>query len=118
LASIAVVCALVVGFASARLLVRANLRAAWLLDALVMLPLASVTAPTVSEKVASAKVPPEFIYKVIDTMEKHRGELAKIAPVLGEITAATAYRQYGIPYHAGAVNYYKAHNIQVKPLPQ
>jgi iron(III) transport system permease protein len=40
LASIAVVCALVVGFASARLLVRANLRAAWLLDALVMLPLA------------------------------------------------------------------------------
>ncbi len=40
LAAIAVVCALVVGFASARLLVRANLRAAWLLDALVMLPLA------------------------------------------------------------------------------
>jgi iron(III) transport system permease protein len=36
----AVVLALVVGFTAARLLVRARLRAAWLLDALVMLPLA------------------------------------------------------------------------------
>jgi len=40
LASLAVMLALVVGFASARLLARANLRFAWLLDALVMLPLA------------------------------------------------------------------------------
>ena len=40
LSLMAVACALVVGFASARLLARANLRAAWLLDALVMLPLA------------------------------------------------------------------------------
>ncbi len=36
----AVALALVVGFVAARLLVRARLRAAWLLDALVMLPLA------------------------------------------------------------------------------
>ena len=36
----AVALALAVGFASARLLARANLRLAWLLDALVMLPLA------------------------------------------------------------------------------
>ncbi len=40
LSGLAVVCALVIGFASARLLARANLRAAWMLDALVMLPLA------------------------------------------------------------------------------
>jgi iron(III) transport system permease protein len=40
LASLAVMLAVVVGFASARLLARANLRFAWLLDALVMLPLA------------------------------------------------------------------------------
>jgi iron(III) transport system permease protein len=40
LSVIAVSLALAVGFASARLLARANLRMAWLLDALVMLPLA------------------------------------------------------------------------------
>lgn len=40
LASIAVALALAVGFASARLLARANLRLGWLLDAMVMLPLA------------------------------------------------------------------------------
>ena len=40
LSMVAVLLALVVGFATARLLARANLRLAWLLDALVMLPLA------------------------------------------------------------------------------
>ena len=81
--------------------------------------LAPTTVLTVDNMLfTSAKVSPEFIYKVIETMEKNRDEMAKISPVLGEIPAADAYRQYGIPYHQGALNYYKAHNIQVKPLPQ
>ncbi|MFM8872891.1 MAG: ABC transporter permease, partial [Phycisphaerales bacterium] len=65
LSLMAVACALVVGFASARLLARANLRAAWLLDALVMLPLAvpglvmafGYVAMTLSWPFAKATVP-------------------------------------------------------------
>jgi TRAP-type uncharacterized transport system substrate-binding protein len=33
---------------------------------------------------------------------------------LREFTLATAYKDYDIPYHPGAIKYYKEHNI--KPM--
>ena len=65
----------------------------------------------------SAKVPDEFVYKFIEALEKHRIELGKIVPALGDFSAAAAYKKYDVPYHPGALKYFKARNIEVRALP-
>jgi uncharacterized protein len=58
--------------------------------------------------ITHADVPDEFIYKVLDTMEKHKDELVVVQPVLREFTGPFAYKDYGgVPYHSGAVKYFK-----------
>ena len=52
-----------------------------------------------------AKVPDEFIYKILDTMEKNKDDLVAVQPVLREFTPAFGYKQYGVPYHPGALKY-------------
>ena len=64
----------------------------------------------------SAKVPDELIYKILDTLEKNKADLAAVQPVLRAFSAAAAYKQYDMPYHPGALKYYKEHNLQPKPL--
>jgi len=63
-----------------------------------------------------AKASDEVAYKILDTLEKNRGDLAAIQPVLRAFSAQNGYKQYDIPYHPGALKYYKEHNIQAKPL--
>ena len=63
-----------------------------------------------------AKASDEVAYKILDTLEKNRADLAAIQPVLRAFTATNGYKQYDIPYHPGALKYYKEHNIQAKPL--
>jgi uncharacterized protein len=36
--------------------------------------------------------------------------------VLRAFSAGNGYKQYDIPYHPGALKYFKEHNIQAKPL--
>jgi TRAP-type uncharacterized transport system substrate-binding protein len=42
--------------------------------------------------------------------------LVAIQPALREFSAAALYKSYGIPYHPGALKYFKDHNIQAKAL--
>jgi TRAP transporter TAXI family solute receptor len=62
----------------------------------------------------SAKESDDFIYKVLDTLVKNKDELVTLQPLL---RGFPGYRQYDMPYHPGAVRYYKDHNIQAAPLP-
>jgi TRAP transporter TAXI family solute receptor len=60
----------------------------------------------------NAKVKDEFIYKFLDTLEKNKGDLVAIQPVLRAYSAAAGYKTYEIPYHPGALNYFKEHNLK------
>jgi len=64
----------------------------------------------------SAKVPDDIVYKIIDTLEKNKADLAAIQPVLREFSADNLYKQYDMPYHPGALKYFKEHKLQPKPL--
>jgi TRAP transporter TAXI family solute receptor len=64
----------------------------------------------------NAKVSDEMAYKILDTLEKNRADLAAVQPVLRAFSAANGYKKYDMPYHPGALKYYKEHNIQAKSL--
>ena len=52
-------------------------------------------------------MPDEFVYKILDLMEKNKDELVAVQPVLREWTPAFGYKQYGVPYHPGALKFFK-----------
>lgn len=64
----------------------------------------------------NAKTSDEMAYKILDTLEKNRADLAAVQPVLRAFTTANGYKKYDIPYHPGALKYYKEHHIEAKPL--
>ena len=65
----------------------------------------------------NAKMPDEFVYKILDTMEKNKDELVAVQPVLREFSAAFGYKQYGgVPYHDGALKYFKEKGLQPRSL--
>ncbi len=64
----------------------------------------------------SAKTSDDFVYKVLDTLLKDKNDLVEIQPVLREFSAQFAYKKYGVPYHPGALKYFKEHNIQPTDL--
>ena len=67
--------------------------------------------------ITHAKVPDEFIYKMLDTMERHKADLVAIQPVLREFSGQFAYKQYGgVPYHSGALKYFKDKSLQPMKL--
>lgn len=65
-----------------------------------------------------AKVPEDFIYKLIDTLENNKADLVAVQPVLREFSGANLYKNYDIPYHPGALKYFKDKGIAAKSLPQ
>jgi TRAP transporter TAXI family solute receptor len=66
--------------------------------------------------IASAKVPEDLVYKLLDLMEKNKDELVAVQPVLREWTPAFGYKQYGVPYHQGALKFYKERNLTARPV--
>jgi len=64
----------------------------------------------------SAKTPDDFVYKVLDTLFKNKKDLVSVQPVLGEFSPQFAYKKYDVPYHPGALKYFKEHNIQPAAL--
>jgi TRAP-type uncharacterized transport system substrate-binding protein len=66
--------------------------------------------------IASAKVPDDLVYKLLDLMEKNKDELVAVQPVLREWTPAFGYKQYGVPYHPGALKYFKERNLMPTAL--
>jgi TRAP transporter TAXI family solute receptor len=63
-----------------------------------------------------AKVPDETIYKFLDTLEKNKPDLIAVQPVLREFSAEAGYKKYGVPYHPGALKYFKERNLEAKSL--
>ena len=66
--------------------------------------------------VTSAKVSDDFVYKLLDAMEKGKGDIVAVAPAMAEFSPAFAYKQYGVPYHPGALKFFKERNLSPKPL--
>ena len=64
----------------------------------------------------NAKVPDDVVYKFIDTLDKNKAELVPIQPALRDFSAAALYKSYDLPYHPGALKYFKDHNIQAKAV--
>jgi TRAP-type uncharacterized transport system substrate-binding protein len=58
----------------------------------------------------------DAVYKLIDTLEKNKADLVSVQPALREFSAAGLYKQYDIPYHPGALKYFKDHNLQAKAV--
>jgi hypothetical protein len=64
----------------------------------------------------NANVKDDVVYKMIDTLEQNKSELVSIQPALREFSAAALYKKYDIPYHPGALKYFKDKNIEAKAL--
>jgi TRAP transporter TAXI family solute receptor len=62
----------------------------------------------------NAKVKDEVIYKMIEVLDANKADLVAVAPALREFSATALYKDYPIPYHPGALKYFKDHNI--KPI--
>ena len=60
----------------------------------------------------STKTKDEIVQKFLDTLQKNKKDLLAIQPVLWEFTPKFAYKQYDVPYHPGAVKYYKEQNVE------
>ena len=61
-------------------------------------------------------MPDEIVNKIIDTMEKNKPDLVAVQPVLREFSAAGLYKNYEIPYHPGALKYFKDNKIDAKTM--
>jgi uncharacterized protein len=64
----------------------------------------------------SSKVSDEVVIKLIDTMAKNKEDLIAIQPALREFSPAALYTDYDIPYHPGALKYFKDNNISARTL--
>jgi uncharacterized protein len=64
----------------------------------------------------NAKVSDDAVYKLIETLENNKADMVAIQPALREFSAAALYKQYDLPYHPGALKYFKDHNIKGQAL--
>lgn len=62
----------------------------------------------------NAKVKDEVVYKMIEILENNKADLVAVQPALREFNAAGLYKSYDIPYHPGALKYFKDHKIEAK----
>ena len=53
---------------------------------------------------------------VIETLEKNKADLVTVQPALREFSAGKLYKAYDIPYHPGALKYFKDHNMKPAAL--
>jgi TRAP transporter TAXI family solute receptor len=62
----------------------------------------------------NAKVKDEIVYKIIETLDKNAADVVAIQPAMRGFSAAGLYKKYAIPYHSGALKYFKDHNLEAK----
>jgi TRAP transporter TAXI family solute receptor len=60
----------------------------------------------------NAKVKDEVIAKIIETLENNKPDLIAVQPALRGFSADKLYKSYDIPYHSGALKYFKDHKIE------
>jgi uncharacterized protein len=61
--------------------------------------------------ITNDKVPAAVVEKIIATLVANKAELVAVQPALREFSAANMYKDYGLPYHPGALAYFKEHNL-------
>jgi TRAP transporter TAXI family solute receptor len=66
--------------------------------------------------VTNAKVKDDIVYKIIETMENNKADLVAVQPAMREFTAAGLHKRYDVPYHPGALKYFKEKNLQPKEI--
>lgn len=66
--------------------------------------------------ITHANVPDDVIYKLIETLDQNKSDLVSVQPVLREFSAAGLYKKYDIPYHSGALKYFKNKNLEAAPV--
>ena len=66
--------------------------------------------------ITNDKVPDEVIEKIIDTLVNNAADLVAVQPALRGISAQEMYVAYDLPYHPGALKYYKDHNITPRAI--
>ncbi len=64
----------------------------------------------------NAKVNDDTVYKIVETLEGNKADLAAVQPALREFSAASLHKQYDIPYHPGALKYFKDKGLQAQAL--
>jgi TRAP transporter TAXI family solute receptor len=64
----------------------------------------------------SARTKDDFVYKFLDTLFKNKDDLVAVQPVLREFSPEFAYKKYEVPYHPGALKFFKERNLQPKSL--
>jgi TRAP transporter TAXI family solute receptor len=62
----------------------------------------------------NAKVKDDAVYKIIETLDANKADLVAVQPALREFSAANLAKRYDIPYHPGALKYFKDKNIAMK----
>jgi TRAP transporter TAXI family solute receptor len=63
-----------------------------------------------------AKVPDATIYKILETLEKNHPDMVAVQPVLREFTPSFGYKKYSMPYHDGALKFFKERNLEPRAL--
>ena len=61
--------------------------------------------------ITNAKVPDDFIYKCSTRWTKDKDDMVAVEPAMREFSPAFAYKQYAVPYHPGAIKYFKERNL-------
>jgi TRAP transporter TAXI family solute receptor len=66
--------------------------------------------------ITNDKVSDDDVYKIIDTLVKNKADLVSVQPALREFSGENLYKAYDLPYHPGALKYFKDHNITAKAV--
>jgi TRAP transporter TAXI family solute receptor len=64
----------------------------------------------------NAKVSDDIVHKIVATMDANKTDLIAVQPALRDFSAADLYKQYDIPYHPGALKYFKEKGLQPKAI--
>jgi TRAP transporter TAXI family solute receptor len=64
----------------------------------------------------NSRVPDDFVYKFLETLEKNKDDLVAVQPVLREFSAAAGYKKYAVPYHPGALKYFKERDLKPREV--
>jgi hypothetical protein len=64
----------------------------------------------------NVKAKDDVVYRVIDTMVKNTADIVAVAPHMREFSAEAMHKKYNMPYHPGALKYFKDNNIAAKAL--
>jgi len=62
----------------------------------------------------NAKVADDVVYKVIKAMVEHKADLVTVQPALRALTPEGLYKNFGVPYHPGALKYFSENKITVQ----